>query len=118
MAREERKKEKLLSRVQLFPTPWTVAYQAFNPWDFPGKSTRVGSHFLLQGIFPTKGLNPGLLHRRQTLYHLSHQGSLERGRLSNGEKTISLVRGTGKTEHVKELNLNIFSHYIQKTQNG
>ena len=30
----------------------------------------------LQGIFPTQGLNPGLLHSRQTLYHLSHQGSL------------------------------------------
>ena len=32
------------------------------PWDFPGKNTRVGCHFLLQGIFPTKGLNPSLLH--------------------------------------------------------
>ena len=32
-----------------------------------------GSHFLLQGIFPTQGLNPGLPHCRQTLYHLSHQ---------------------------------------------
>ena len=27
------------------------------PWDFPGKNTRVGCHFLLQGIFPTQGLN-------------------------------------------------------------
>ena len=32
------------------------------PWDFPGKSTEVGCHFLLQGIFPTQGLNPGLPH--------------------------------------------------------
>ena len=32
-------------------------------------------HFLLQGIFPTQELNPGLLHCRQTLYRLSHQGS-------------------------------------------
>ena len=31
-------------------------------WDFPGKNTRVGCHFLLQGIFPTQGLNPCLLH--------------------------------------------------------
>ena len=31
--------------------------------------------FLLQGIFLTQGLNPGLPHCRQTLYHLSHQGS-------------------------------------------
>ena len=43
------------------------------PWDFPGKNTRVGCHFLLQEIFPTHGLNPGLLHCRQMLYHLSHQ---------------------------------------------
>ena len=42
---------------------------------FPGKSTGVGCHFLLQGIFPTQGLNPGLPHCRQMLYHLSHQGS-------------------------------------------
>ena len=35
----------------------------------------VGCHFLLQRIFPTQGLNPGLPHCRQTLYHLSHQGS-------------------------------------------
>ena len=45
------------------------------PWDFPGNSTGVDCHFLLQGIFPTQGLNPGLPHCRQTLYHLSHQGS-------------------------------------------
>ena len=31
-------------------------------WNFPGKSTGVGCHFLLQGIFPTQGLNLGLLH--------------------------------------------------------
>ena len=31
------------------------------PWDSLGKSTGVGCHFLLQGIFPTQGLNPGLL---------------------------------------------------------
>ena len=43
--------------------------------DSPGKNTGVGSHTLLQGIFPTQGLNPGLLHCRQILYHLSHQGS-------------------------------------------
>ena len=43
------------------------------PWDFPGNSTGVDCHFLLQGIFPTQGSNPGLPHRRQTLYCLSHQ---------------------------------------------
>ena len=62
-------KVKLLSRVQLFATPWTVPYRLLRPWDFSGKSTGVGSHFLLQEIFPTQGLNPGLLHSRQMLYH-------------------------------------------------
>ena len=46
-----------------------------HPWDFPGKSTGVGCHFLLQRIFLTQGSNPGLLHCRQMLYSLSHQGS-------------------------------------------
>ena len=41
---------------------------------FPNKSTGVGCHCLLQGIFPTQGSNRGLLHHRQMLYHLSHQG--------------------------------------------
>ena len=40
------------------------------------KNTGMGCHFLLQGIFPTQGLNPSLPHCRQTLYQLSHQGSL------------------------------------------
>ena len=35
-----------------------------------------GCHFLFQGIFPTQGSNPALPHCRQTLYPLSHQGSL------------------------------------------
>ena len=45
------------------------------PWNSPGKNTGMGCHVLLQGIFPTQGLNPGLPHCRRTLYHLSHQGS-------------------------------------------
>ena len=45
------------------------------PWDFPGKGTGVGCHFLRQGIFLTQGLNLGLLNCRQILYHLSHQES-------------------------------------------
>ena len=45
------------------------------PWDFPRNNTGVGCHSLHQGIFPTQGSNPDLLHCRQILYHLSHQGS-------------------------------------------
>ena len=41
------------------------------PWTFPGKSTGVGCHFLLQGIFLTQGSNLGLWHYRQMLYGMS-----------------------------------------------
>ena len=49
------------------------------PWmsgNSPGNPTGVGSRPLLQGIFPTQGLNLGLLHCRPTIYHLSHQGTV------------------------------------------
>ena len=39
--------------------------------DSPGKNTGVGCHTLLQGIFPTQGLNPGLPHCSQILYQLN-----------------------------------------------
>ena len=58
----------------VFATPWTVPHQSSCPWDSPGKNTGVGCHFLLQGIFPTQGLNPRLprlLRRRQILSHLT-----------------------------------------------
>ena len=44
-------------------------------WNSLGQNTRVCILSHLQGIFPTHGSNPGLLHFRQILYHLSHQGS-------------------------------------------
>ena len=50
------------------------------PWDSPGKNIGVGSHSLLQGIFPTYRLNPGLLHCKQILYLLSHQGNSRKKR--------------------------------------
>ena len=46
------------------------------PWDFPGKNTGVGSSSLLQRIFPAQGLNPGLLHCRQILYHWATREAL------------------------------------------
>ena len=47
----------------------------FYPWHSPLKNTGMDSHFLLQGIFPSQGLNLGLPHCRQILYCLSHQAS-------------------------------------------
>ena len=45
------------------------------PWNSPDQNTEVGSHTLLQGIFPTQGSNPGLLHCRQIIYCLNYQGN-------------------------------------------
>ena len=42
-------------------------------WNSPGQNTGVGSLSLLQGIFPTQELDPGLLHGRHILYQLSHK---------------------------------------------
>ena len=39
----------------------------YSPWNSPDQNTGVGSRSFLQGIFPTQGLNPGLLHCRRTL---------------------------------------------------
>ena len=66
----------LFSHVQLFLTPWIVACQGPLPMEIsPGKNIGVGCHALLQGIFPTQWLNPGLPHYRWFLYRLSHQGN-------------------------------------------
>ena len=47
----------------------------YSPWNSPGQNTDLGSVSLLQGIFPTQGSNPGLLHCSQILNQLSHKGS-------------------------------------------
>ena len=49
------------------PMDCSLAGSSIRPWDFPGKRTGVGCHFLLQGIFPAQELNLGLPHCRQTL---------------------------------------------------
>ena len=66
----------------------------YSQWNSPSQNTWVGSYSLLQGIFPTQGLNPGLLHCRWIHYQLSHQGSNghELGQtLEDGEGQGSLV---------------------------
>ena len=47
----------------------------YSPWNAPGQNNGVGSHSLLQGIFPTQRSNPGPLDCTQILCHLSHQRS-------------------------------------------
>ena len=68
------------SRSVISDSLWPPGLQptrVFSPWDVPGKNTGVGCHFLLQGIFPIQGSNPGLPYCRSPslLYHLSHQRS-------------------------------------------
>ena len=72
------------SRVQLCATTWIVAPGLLCPWDSPGKSTRVGCHFLLQGIFPTQGLNLNLLY----LLHWQ-EGSLPLAPLPESESEVA-----------------------------
>ena len=50
----------VLSHVQLFSTPWTVGHQVPLSIGFPGKTTGVSCHFLLEGIFLTQGFNLSL----------------------------------------------------------
>ena len=70
----------LVSYVQLFVTPWTVACQATLSiaWDSPGKNIGVGCHFVFQGIFLTQRSNQHLLwllHWQADSLLLSHLGS-------------------------------------------
>ena len=63
---------RLICTIFLDSMKWSVNHSVMSnslwphglhsPWSSPGQNTRVGSHSLLQGIFPTQGSNPGLLH--------------------------------------------------------
>ena len=59
------------SSILAWRIPWTVACQAPLSLEFSKQNTGVDCHALLQGIFPTQGLNPGPLHCRQILNLLS-----------------------------------------------
>ena len=50
-------------------------HRLYSPWNSPGQNIGVDALSLLQGLFPTQGLNPGLQHCRWILYQLSHKGS-------------------------------------------
>ena len=69
-------KLKSFSPVWLFATPWTAAHQA--PLSMAFSRQEYWSGLPFPSIFLTQGLNPGLTHCRQTLYHLSHKGSLNK----------------------------------------
>ena len=106
---------KLCPTLLLPHGPWPA--RVLCPWDFPGKNMGMGCHFLLQGIFPTQGLNSGLLHWQVTSSTLSHhikissiltnsylkQPTFTQCRLSiNREKIINFYWRWVKEIHVKE----------------
>ena len=69
----------MLSRVSFFVTLRTVARQAPLSMGFPRPEyTGADGHFLLQGIFPTQGLNPSLSYWQVNSLPLSHQRSPHR----------------------------------------
>ena len=81
----------LLSHVWLFVTPWTVAYQVPPSIGFSRQKYWSGLPFPSPGELPNPGIEPGLPHCRQMLYHLSHQGSLLVGKgldLMNAWRTV------------------------------
>ena len=67
--------------VIFFSEKWKLLVMSLQPnglysqQNSPGQNTRMGSLSLIQGIFPTQGSNPGLLHCSSILYQLSHKGS-------------------------------------------
>ena len=82
--REAQKKEKLLSRVQYFVTPWTEAYQAPPSMEFSRLEYWSGLPFPSPEDLPDSGIEPRSPSLQQMLYHLSHQVSpLKKGRTPN-----------------------------------
>ena len=63
----------MCSIAQLCPALWDpITHQAPLSMRFSCRNTGVSCHFLLQGVFPTRGLNPHLLHSHignRILYH-------------------------------------------------
>ena len=66
---------KSLSRVRLFAIPWTVAYQAPQSMGFSRQEYWSGLPFPSPGDLPDPGIESRSPACRQTLYHLSYQGS-------------------------------------------
>ena len=76
-----------------------------SPWDFPGKDTGVGSHFLLEGIFLTQASNPGPQHCRCILYPLSQPTP------PDFPQIIDYIKKRAFLKRLKEIHLNFMTGY-------
>ena len=108
---KERKENEVVQSCPTLCNPMDYKTPGSSVLDFTGKSTKVGCHFLLQGIFMTQGSNPGLPHCRQTLNHLSHQGSQGRAQQptsvffpgeSHGQRSLGYSPQGHKESHMTE----------------
>ena len=95
-------------------------HELYCPWNFPGQNTGAGRLSLLQGIFPTQGLNPGLPHCRQILYQLSHKEStrilesvaypfFSRSSWPRNQTVVSCIAGRFFTNRAVR-----YSHFMQR----
>ena len=69
-------------------------HELYSPWNSLGQNNGVGSLSLLQGIFPTQGSNPGLLHCRQILLPAEPQGKPK----NTGVGSLCLLQGIFPTQ--------------------
>ena len=83
------------------------------PWDSPGRNTAVGWYVLPQGIFPTQGLNPSLLHCRRILHCVSHRGRPQGIKLVPNVCCFEI--NVFINRHYK---LNVVIHYTKKEERG
>ena len=88
----------LVSHVQLFVTPWTVAFQV--PLSIGILQARILEWVAIpffQGIFLIQGSNPGLLHCRQILYHLNYVAICCLGDIVFSNDSYSWLSSSGKS---------------------
>ena len=95
-------KVKSLSRVRLFVTPCTIAYQVPLPMGFSRQEYGVGCHVFLQEIFPTQRLILGLLHCRHNALPSEPPGKSKRdiNKMKQEQEDVKqeLRRNTGYEE--------------------
>ena len=84
------------------------------PWDSSGKNAGVGSHFLLQGLFPTQGLNPHLLRPLHCRWILYPWITMEAPVSFYSESNWSSFH-QGTTEHIYRIKLVDLRNNLEKT---